>query len=115
MEKKQAKGLARWLQNLQQESWQLELLVSGFAIVLLVQGKESLNQLENYASVHLSSYDLAFPLISIIGMTVYGAWFILLVNLCIHVVLRGLWIGTIGLRSISSTIDFNKLNYSASF
>jgi hypothetical protein len=32
-------ALHTWLEKLQQESWNLELLVSGFSIFLLVQAK----------------------------------------------------------------------------
>ena len=36
MEKQDKSKFAQWLELLQQESWQLELIISGFAIFLLV-------------------------------------------------------------------------------
>ncbi|MEM1259756.1 MAG: hypothetical protein AAGH81_14585, partial [Bacteroidota bacterium] len=40
---------------------------------------------------------------------------ILLFNLLLHVVLRGLWIGALGLRYVSGDIEFDKLKYSEHF
>ena len=40
---------------------------------------------------------------------------VLIVNLVLHLSLRGFWIGAIGLRSVGSTIDYDKLNYTAFF
>lgn len=36
-------------------------------------------------------------------------------NLIIHIVLRGLWIGALGLRYVSGEIDYDNLNYSDKF
>jgi hypothetical protein len=46
---------------------------------------------------------------------VYSAYFITLINLLIHVLLRGLWIGAIGLRSVSGEIDYQKLRLQPRF
>ena len=40
---------------------------------------------------------------------------ILLFNLLLHVILRGLWIGSLGLRYVSGDIEFEKLRYSERF
>lgn len=42
-------------------------------------------------------------------------WKIFFINLLIHVILRGLWIGAIGLRYVSQDIDYEALNYSEYF
>lgn len=36
-------------------------------------------------------------------------------NLILHIILRGLWIGALGLRYVSGEIDYNVLNYSKKF
>jgi len=97
------------LDKLQQESWQLELLISGFAIFGLfsLQGyifdKYALNvQDANVYKIALLAS--ATPII-----------FILLFNLIIHVLLRGLWIGALGLRYVSGDIDYDELKYSEKF
>jgi len=43
------------------------------------------------------------------------SWFILATNLLAHVVLRGLWIGAIGLRYVSGEIDYDSFKYSPKF
>ncbi|MGB5377936.1 hypothetical protein [Muriicola sp.] len=43
------------------------------------------------------------------------SWYILTINLIGHVILRGLWIGAIGLRYVSGEIDYDKLAYSPKF
>jgi len=41
--------------------------------------------------------------------------FIFLINLIIHILIRSLWIGAIGLRYVSGDIDYDHLNYSSRF
>ncbi|MCL7754664.1 hypothetical protein [Polaribacter sp. Z022] len=96
------------LDKLQQESWQLELLISGFAIFGLISSLDPLARMgqEAYAS---ESYSKFFYLVASISCKV------LIVNLIIHVVLRGLWIGAIGLRYVSGEIDYDALNYKKRF
>ncbi|NNE03228.1 MAG: hypothetical protein HKN52_08680, partial [Eudoraea sp.] len=43
------------------------------------------------------------------------SWYILTINLIAHVILRGLWIGAIGLRYVSGDIDYEHLKYSPKF
>ena len=97
------------LDKLQQESWQLELLISGFAIFGL------------FTSIpHIDQYLLAANFDNRITEILF--WFalkiccwILIFNLLIHVILRGLWIGALGLRYVSGDIDYKELNYSPKF
>lgn len=97
------------LKRLQEESWQLELLISGFAIFglfsawkpLTIAIKEATNNEHFYSS---NIYAVLLTSISI-----------LLFNLLLHVILRGLWIGALGLRYVSGEIDFDSLNYSPKF
>ena len=97
------------LDKLQQESWQLELLISGFAIFGLFSTTE-------YIEI---SYDIAQNENRLAEIFLWYAakvscW-ILIANLLIHVILRGLWIGALGLRYISGDIDYDVLNYSPKF
>ena len=102
--------LGSWLDKLQQESWQLELLISGFVIFLLVGGLEPMfdfaqdmfaltDQSRNYFGLGLMAGMLGTAYIS------------LLICLLVHVVLRGLWIAAIGLRYVSGDIDYGALRY----
>lgn len=96
------------LDKLQQESWQLELLISGFAIFGLFSALEPISNALNEA-VALESYNKILYILARVSC------YVLIVNLIIHVVLRGLWIGAIGLRYVSGEIDYESLNYKKKF
>jgi len=114
MEKDKNKSFTKWLEILQQESWQLELLISGFAIFLLAESYESVHNLDYQIDLLLSG-STYYGLLYIPYQVLLGAWYVLIINLILHVLLRGLWISTIGLRYVSGDIDFNKLNISPKF
>jgi hypothetical protein len=99
----------KWLDQLQQESWQLELIISGFAIYGLLMAYEPLMLSAKVAQNEQHLYQL---IISVIGLI---ACSILIFNLLLHVILRGLWIGALGLRYVSGDIDYESLNYSPKF
>ena len=114
MQERPSSRLSEWLDNLARESWQLELIISGFAIFLLLGIYEPLEGMgDALARLHPNQrmqLVLGIPL----GI-LKAAWFILLVNLSIHVFFRGLWISTIGLRSVSDDIDFEVLRLQPRF
>lgn len=97
------------LQRLQEESWQLELIISGFAIFGLFTAFEPIS---NAVVVAQSKQQLELTIIMSIAVVSCA---ILIFNLLLHVVLRGLWIGTLGLRYVSGDIDYDSLNYSQKF
>ena len=114
MKKDKNKSFTKWLEILQQESWQLELLISGFSIFLLAQSYEPLGNLDDQISLLLSGSGY-YGLLQIPYQVMLGAWYVLIINLILHVLLRGLWISTIGLRYVSGDVDFNKLDISPKF
>lgn len=97
------------LQRLQEESWQLELLISGFAIFGLFSAFPVLEL--KYTESQNSGYYLSTVLyvVALISIVILGF------NLLLHVILRGLWIGALGLRYVSGDIDYDELNYSEKF
>ena len=97
------------LKKLQEESWQLELIISGFAIFGLFTAFEPLREAAKVAQFKSQMYSTIILMISLISCA------ILIFNLLLHVVLRGLWIGTLGLRYVSGDIDYDSLNYSEKF
>lgn len=105
----QTSAFKELLDKLQQESWQLELLISGFAIFGLFSATDNIQVKLDVAE---NSQRLAETLIWF--ATKICCW-ILIANLLIHVVLRGLWIGALGLRYVSGDIDYEHLNYSPKF
>lgn len=96
------------LDKLQQESWQLELLISGFAIFGLFTSLGPIENLWNQAVALESNTKFLYPIAFI-------ACNVLIISLVVHVVLRGLWIGAIGLRYVSGEIDYDALKYKKRF
>ncbi|MFK7931980.1 MAG: hypothetical protein AB8G22_00640 [Saprospiraceae bacterium] len=111
----QNQKLSDWLENLQRESWNLELIISGFSIFLLFQANEALIEIIGQVQ---RDYDLGNAgkalAVSIIGTLIIGTGALIL-NLVVHIAVRGIWVGTVGLRSVQKTIDFERLNYSSFF
>ncbi len=113
--------LRRWVSNLQLESWQLELLITGFSIFLLVGSIDAydvfrrefvFNKLRPDAGV---INPIVVVAISFVVNSIPLILNFLLINLLVHLLLRGFWIGIVGLSSVSSTIYFDKLNLKGAF
>ena len=89
MSKPPKNKIAEILERLQVESWQLELLVSGFAIFLVGNSFEPVMDFARRIQIvaeglgsHSSSFNL-FPLILL------GCIFFIFINLILHVIFRG--------------------------
>ncbi len=108
--KNEKKDFTKWLELLQQESWQLELIISGFAIFLLVGAYEPIYD-SHYQldKIRRLRFGYAFHFMNLVLIAIQFAWHILFINLLVHVFLRGLWISTIGLRYVSGDIAFEEL------
>ncbi len=107
--------IGEWLKKLERESWQLELLVSAFTIFLLIMGDQAY---EDFLRDLQYQYNLSD------GVLLFGFIFLGLLKVSLealtyclvtHLMLRGFWIGAIGLRSVQSSIDFNVLKYNEFF
>lgn len=108
-------NIAEWLEKLQRESWNLELLISGFSIFLLVQAKSSLLELVDYVDLfYYFERGTRNIIMLLLGITVLSCY-ALIISLTFHVVLRGFWIGAIGLRSVQPKVDFQRLRYAPTF
>ncbi|WP_157976217.1 hypothetical protein [Lewinella sp. IMCC34191] len=98
------------MDNLQQESWQLELIISGFVIFLLIGGWPVVTGLESDLRLLLTD-DRGYMPVFFLYMTGRTAYLSLLICLIVHVVMRGLWIAAVGLRSVSGEIDYRALQF----
>lgn len=105
----QSPDFKKWLDKLQQESWQLELIISGFAIFGLFTAFEPIFEGIKTAQNAEQSYKIVLWVVALISCS------ILAFNLVLHVILRGLWIGALGLRYVSGDINYENLNYSKKF
>jgi hypothetical protein len=97
------------IDRLQEDSWQLELLISGFAILGLFYTLDPIGYKLQEAQLDNNYFYIIFLVIT------YFSLKILIFNLLLHVVLRGLWIGSLGIRYVFGDIDFEQLNYSELF
>lgn len=104
---------SEWLEKLQQESWQLELLISGFALFGIWEAGDALQYMDYQKDVY--AIGKLKPFLNTFLMILKFSWVIFFVNLLVHIIVRGLWIGAIGLRYVSGDIDFDQLNYSTTF
>ncbi len=100
----------KWLEKLQQESWQLELLISGFALYGIYESKSFISEISLYSDKVSNPF-----FINVLTTLLNVGWKIFFINLLVHVILRSLWIGAIGLRYVSGEIDYERLNYSEKF
>jgi len=100
-----------WLEKLQQESWQLELIISGFALYGIFNSRDFVQDFEHY----IDSKDIDGVVFNNLDILLTIGWRIFFINLLVHVILRSLWIGAIGLRYVSGEIEYEKLNYSKEF
>ncbi len=105
--------LKKWLDKLQEESWNLELLISGFSIFGLFKAKEFLADkgalffANDIVSNSLMAFFQAFYLL--VNTSVY----IFIGFLLLHIFFRGLWIGAIGIRYVSGEIEYEKFKYNS--
>ena len=112
--------LRRWVAKLQLESWQLELLITGFSIFLLVT---SVEQYKNWSDslvfnklVPTSTTNAVFVVaIRFVVDTIPYALQFFLISLLVHLLLRGFWIGIVGLSSVSNSIGLEELNLKGPF
>jgi len=106
----QKQFFSEWLEKLQQESWQLELLISGFALYGIWESHDYLYYLNDY--INANSTGFVNGALDILLSILMIGWAIFFTNLLVHIILRGLWIGAIGLRYVSGDIEYSELNYS---
>lgn len=107
--------LQEWYEQLQRDSWNLELLVSGFSIFLLFGAIEQLQKV--FGNIWVATgypNSINFIINFFVSVLFFGA-ITLVVNLILHILLRGFWIGAIGLRSINTEIPVEKLGYTPRF
>lgn len=104
---------SKWLENLQRNSWELELIVSGFSIFLLSVAIEKMTPLHDVIDINFSQGAIGSVHFLLGALQVAGLGII--INLVIHIICRGYWIGMIGLSSVNAKVDIAAHNYSKSF
>lgn len=110
-----SEGLKNWLDNLQQESWQLELIISGVVIFLMLGAYEPIMDVRTLLTRNYLTGGGLFAIVAGGYFIFIAAYYALLIIFIIHLVLRGFWIGAIGLRSVSGDFDYEVLDYQPKF
>lgn len=99
------------MEKLQQESWQLELLISGFALFGVYESKTVIDDFAVYVDLYVDK-GLVSAAVGLLITILRAGWALFFINLLVHIIFRGLWIGAIGLRYVSREIEYDKLGYS---
>jgi hypothetical protein len=107
--------LSTWLDNLQEESWQLELIISGVVIFLMLGAYGPIIDIRPLLTKNVVTGGSLFIGIAAGYFIFLVAYYALLIIFIIHLILRGFWIGAIGLRSVSGDFDYDILDYQPKF
>ncbi|OAV43690.1 hypothetical protein [Lewinella sp. 4G2] len=105
-------SLSNWLNQIQRDSWQLELIISGVVIFLLLAVYEPLEAIgREYMLQQLAHSHLVDSIVMIALSFLMIALVLVTLGFIIHLIIRGFWIGAIGLRSVSGDFDYEALRY----
>ena len=88
-----------WLEPLRRHSWEMELLLTGFVLIGLLQIPESLDYLKDFFWTRVSGHGVFKTMLIVLPLRVLLVGFrIMTINLVLLLLLRGFWIGMIGDR-----------------
>ena len=115
MQDPEPSSFSEWLDRLQRDSWNLELIISGVSIFLLLNLIDKLNGYFGNIWMASGQYNSTNLVLNFLLAVVFLGAVTLTINLLLHIVLRGFWIGGIGLRSVSRSIPIERLHYAEPF
>lgn len=105
-----------WLDQLQEQSWNLELIITGFVLFGLIQLREFLefkkvqfnaNEVNGFGWIFTETINWYYLFYILCGVFIF--------SLLALIFTRGLWIGAIGLRYVSGDINFDRFKYNDKF
>ena len=97
------------------ETWQLELLVAGSAVLGLAAAEAPLTTYVEVLTGNLAFTSGGRILSPVVRSVVYYAWFFTVANLILSVLLRSLWVASLGVRSFSGGIELDGFGFAAVF
>ena len=104
----------KWLQKLEEESWQAELVISGLAIFGTLQLPDYIHSFLDWSITFFQPANYFW--LSMFFLYLYCASNILIVCFILHFVLRTIWIGMLGLNYVfPKGINYNFKQYSPYF
>jgi len=111
METKEKSRIPDWLKNLQENSWELELLVSGGAIFSLIQVSDLF--LETIGTMRITAHLPGIGIVMIVGMLGIK---ILTIGFIVHLILRAFWLGLVCINYVFPVgINADKLKHKRPF
>ena len=120
MDKKQQHHKIEWFDKLRLNSWEVEILIVGFVLVMLFQVPETisfkLSELMNSVALDTktSFFYMMGQALSLISLQISIS--ILIFCLTVYLGLRGFWVGILGLSSVyPNGINLKKLNFNDRF
>lgn len=110
------KELSEWLDALRKHSWEIEILIIGFVFIGILQLP---GVLKTFTVSLLAGIDENAVLANLIGtiyrISVTGSY-VIAANLIILLILRGYWVGLIGLHSaFPQGVNYKKLSFRENF
>ena len=114
------KNKIQWFEKLRLNSWEVEILIVGFVLVMLFNIPDTLSLELTKTLWSLSAHELDDFLTWIIRLLTLGILSsivnILIVSFSIYLGLRGFWVGILGLSSVyPKGINLKKLNFNTIF
>lgn len=106
-------NLPKWLRNTQNKSWEPEVFISGIVLFGLIQLPEKLENFRFFFTREIYGFtNNADNIIAVLMTSIQ--WLIL--GLILHLFVRGVWIGLVGLSYVfPKGVDHKKLNYKGNF
>ena len=114
------KNKIQWFEKLRLNSWEVEILIVGFVLVMLFNIPDTLNLELTKTLWALSAQELGDFITWIIRFITLGILssiiHILIVSFSVYLGLRGFWVGILGLSSVyPKGINLKKLNFNTIF
>ncbi len=103
------------LDFLQRQSWQLELIITGFALAGMISGASKFHELILYLQDISQQFDYIGPAAVFILWGINLAYFLTILHFFMNVVLRCLWIGGLALRGTMNKKAYLNDDYAPNF
>jgi len=103
------------LDFLQRQSWQLELIITGFALAGMISGADKFHNLILSAGDVARQIDYIGPAARFILWGIDLAYFVTILHFFMNVVLRCLWIGSLALRGVMNKNNYLNDDYTPNF
>ncbi|MEL6719510.1 MAG: hypothetical protein AAFP82_12405, partial [Bacteroidota bacterium] len=109
------RGYKDLLNDLQLNSWQVELLISGFLFTILATTTSQIREWGKVTDLYSEGSESISSIIATLADFLLIVWIFIIINLSIHILLRSFWVASLGLRYASGEIDYENLAFSKKF